>query len=371
MRFSAWFFAPILAVALGATGLALGQDIRFFRIGTGSTAGANFPIGSLIASVISNPPGSRDCDRGGSCGVPGMIAVAQATQGSGENAQEVGAGRLDAGIVQADIAAMAYEGQGAFSGKNRQPTLRALASLYPETLQIVVRRDSKVTTLAGLKGKRISLDTPLSGTQPAARGVLAQAGIKITDIKPVYVDVSTATDMMRDGKIDGFFYVGGNPAPAISQLSEVIDIRLIPVAAALVERLHKTEPYYNPAIIPAAAYKGIEDTPTLGVRTLLVVNQTLPEDLAYNILRALWHKTSRVMLSSGHPQGKMIQLEAALDGVSIPLHPGARRYYAEAGLLKDNASKAPATNAPISSEPGRNSGGSQPNATTNEQRPQR
>ncbi len=376
MRFSAGFYAPILAVALSAAGLALAQDIRFFRIGTGSTAGANFPIGGLIASVISNPPGSRDCERGGSCGVPGMIAVAQATQGSVENAREVGLGNLDAGMVQADIAAMAYEGHGRFFGKNRLPTLRALASLYPETMQIVVRRDSRIATLAGLKGKRISLDTPLSGTQPAARAVLAQAGIKIADIKPVYVDVSTATDMVREGKIDGFFYVGGHPAPAIVQLSEAIDIRLVPVAANLVERLHKTEPYYSPAAIPANAYKGIEDTPTLNVHTLLVVNETLSGDLAYNILRALWHKTARVMLSSGHPQGKMIRLEMALDGISIPLHPGARRYYAEAGLLKDGALKTEtdrggsAKSEPAESDSGGNVGGPQPNAA-GERRQQR
>lgn len=368
MRLSAWLYAPILAVALGATGVVLGQDIRFFRIGTGSTAGANFPIGGLIASVISNPPGSRDCERGGSCGVPGMIAVAQATQGSGENAREVGLGHLDAGIVQADIANMAYAGQGAFSGKNRLPTLRALAGLYPETMQIVVRRDSGISTLAGLKGKRISLDTPLSGTQPAARAVLARAGIKITDIRPVYVDVGTATDMVREGKLDGFFYVGGHPAPAIAQLSEALDIRLIPMAANFVERLHKTEPYYFPATIPAAAYKGVEDTPTLAVHTLLVVNQALPEDLAYNILRALWHKTARVMLSSGHSQGKMIRLETALDGVSIPLHPGAQRYYAEAGLLKDGTLKTetdrggPAANEPAKNDAGRSAGVPQPNA---------
>ncbi len=368
MRLSAWFYAPILAVALGATGMALGQDIRFFRIGTGSTAGANFPIGGLIASVISNPPGSRDCERGGSCGVPGMIAVAQATQGSVENAREVGLGHLDAGIVQADVAAMAYEGRGVFSGKNRLPTLRALANLYPETMQIVVRRDSGITTLAGLKGKRISLDTPQSGTQPAARAVLAQAGIKITDIRPVYVDVSTATDMMREGKIEGFFYVGGHPAPAVAQLSEALDLRLIPVAANFVERLRKTERYYFPATIPAGAYRGIENTPTLGVHTLLVVNERLPENLAYNILRALWHRTARVMLSSGHPQGKMIRLETALDGVSIPLHPGARRFYAEAGLLKDGALKTesdrggPAGNEPAKSDADRSAGVPQPNA---------
>lgn len=340
MKFSLRFCAVFLGVALGAAGLGSAQDIRFFRIGTGSTAGANFPVGGLIASVLSNPPGSRDCERGGSCGVPGMIAVAQATQGSVENAREVGLGRLDAGIIQADIAAMAYRGRGEFSGKNRLTTLRALASLYPETMQIVVRRDSGIATLAGLKGKRVSLDTPTSGTQTAARAVLNHAGIKLTDIRPVYVDLVTATDQMREGKLDGFFYVGGSPASAIAQLGETFELRLLPVPANVVARIRKTYPYYDSTIIAASTYKGIAATETLSVSALLVVNENLSDDLAYSILRSLWHKTARAMFNGGHPQGKAIQLETALAGITIPHHPGADRYYAEVGLLDDGAMKS-------------------------------
>jgi TRAP transporter TAXI family solute receptor len=325
-------------VAVGSAGLSLAQDIRFFRIGTGSTAGANFPIGGLIASVLSNPPGSRDCDRGGSCGVPGMIAVAQATQGSVDNAKEVGLGHLDASIVQADIAAMAYKGQGEFSGKNRLPGLRVLASLYPETLQIVVRRDSGITSLAKLKGKRVSLDTQASGTQAAARAVLGRAGIKLSEIKAENVDLGTASDMMREGKLDAFFYVGGSPSPAIAQLAETVDLHLLPVPEKIVTRVRKEDSYYFRATIPAGAYKGIEATETLSVYALLVVNEKLPDDLAYSILRSLWHKTARAMFN-GHPQGKRIRLDSALNGLTIPLHPGAERYYAEAGLLEPE--KAP------------------------------
>ncbi len=346
MKFSLRVRAAALGAAIGAVGLGLAaawvsssvaQDIRFFRIGTGSTAGVNFPIGGLIASALSNPPGSRDCDRGGSCGVPGMIAVAQATQGSGDNAREVGSGHLDAGIIQADIAGMAYAGKGDFAGKNRQESLRALASLYPETLQIVVRRDSQITTLAGLKGKRVSLDTKASGTQPAARAVLANAGIKLADLKITVVDIGTATDYMRDGKLDAFFYVGGAPAPAIAQLGETLDLRLLPVSDAIMARVRKADPYYAPGTIGANTYKGIDETQTLGVRALFVVNEKLSDDLAYNLLRAMWHKTARAMFNGGHPQGKMIRLETALDDITIPLHPGAARYYAEAGMLDRSA----------------------------------
>lgn len=333
MKFNPRLGAVFLAVALGAAGVCLAQDIRFFRIGTGSTAGTNFPIGSLISSVLSNPPGSRDCDRGGSCGVPGMIAVAQATQGSVENAREVGLGRLDAGIVQADIAALAYGGKGDYAGKNRISSLRVLASLYPETLQIVVRQDSRITSLAGLKGKRVSLDTPASGSQIAARAVLTQAGIKLSDLRPVYVDLGTATEQMREGKIDGLFYVGGSPSPAIAQLGEMLPLRLLPLPANLIARLHKADPSYGAGTIAQDTYKGVAATETLTVHALLLVNEKLPDDLATGILRALWHKSANAMFNGGHPQGKAIQLGNALSGVSIPLHPAAERYYIAAGLL--------------------------------------
>lgn len=346
MRFSPIVLTVGFAVALGVAGLSSAQDIRFFRLGTGSTSGADFTIGGLIASVLSNPPGSRDCDRGGSCGVAGMIAVAQATQGSVENALEVGLGRLDAGIIQADVAAMAYAGRGEFAGKNRMTSLRALASLYPETLQIVVRRDSGITTLAGLKGKRISLDTPASGTQMAARAVLTQAGIKLTDIRPVYVELGSATDLMREGKLDGLFYVGGSPAPAIAQLGDSLELRLLSVPASLVAQIRKTAPYYTPGTIAAGTYQGLAATPTLSVQALLVVNEKLSPELGYAILQALWHKSARAVFNGGHPQSKAIQLESALDGIAVPRHPGAERFYLEAGLLKREATSTGEAPAP-------------------------
>lgn len=326
-------FLGVAAVFAVSAGLSIAQDIRFLRIGTGSTAGANFPVGGLIASVLSNPPGSRDCERGGSCGIPGVIAVAQATQGSVENAREVGRGSFDAAIVQADTAARAVTGRGEFA-KHRLPSLRALASLYPESLQIVVRRDSGITSVAGLKGKRLSLDTPGSGSQTAARAVLAQAGIKLNEIKPIYVDLGLATDYIREGKIDGFFYVGGSPAPAIAQLAEVLELRLLPVSGATVNRIAKSESTYAPATIAAGTYKGVAATDTLGVYALLVVNASLPDALAYGMLRSLWHPTSRAILNGGHPQGRAIRLTSALEGIAIPRHPAADRFYAEAGLLK-------------------------------------
>lgn len=334
--------AAFCVLALGWVAGSQAQDLRFFRIGTGSTAGVNFSIGGLISSVISNPPGSRPCDRGGSCGVPGLIAVAQATQGSAENAREVGGGRLDSGIIQADVAAQAYEGKGAFAGKNRQTELRALASLYPETLQIVVRRDARVGTIAGLKGKRVSIDTDGSGTQALARNVLARAGLRPADIKPVTVDLGTAVDMMRAGQIDALFYVGGVPAPAIAQLADSTAIDLLPVPSPMIAAFRKDEPTYVTLTVTAGAYAGLDkDIVSMGSYSLWVANAKLADKMAYDLLKALWHKSSQPMLAGGHANAKQMSLASALNGLTIPLHPGAEKFYAEMKLLKQPATVKP------------------------------
>ena len=126
------------------------QKITFFRVGTGSTGGTYFPIGGLIANAISNPPGSRPCNRGGSCGVPGLIAVAQSTQGSVDNVARIKAGSLESGLVQADIAYWAFNGAGIYKPKDAVKSLRVIASLYPESIHIVVRRNSKITSVGAL-----------------------------------------------------------------------------------------------------------------------------------------------------------------------------------------------------------------------------
>ena len=147
--------AVALTVALG--GAALAQEITFYRIGTGGTAGTYYPIGGLIANAISNPPGSLACDKGGSCGVPGLVAMVQSSGGSIENVEGIGEGRLELALSQADIAYWAYHGTGLFRDRGAIDELRAIANLYPESLHVVVRRDSGIASIAELAGKRVSL----------------------------------------------------------------------------------------------------------------------------------------------------------------------------------------------------------------------
>ncbi|MCH8097387.1 MAG: TAXI family TRAP transporter solute-binding subunit [Proteobacteria bacterium] len=309
------------------------EDLRFFRIGTGSTSGIYFPIGGLIASAISNPPGSRACDRGGSCGVPGLIAVAQATHGSVDNVKAMAKGDLESGLSQADIAYWSYTGKGMFHGKNRITNLRAIANLYPESVHIVAREDAGIKSVKGLKGKRVSLDVSGSGTQVNARLILKRYGVGLKTFRPVYVQLGPAIDMMREGRLDAFFFVAGYPVRAIAELAERVPIQLVPIMGKTAKRLRRSDRFFSETVIPAGTYKGVDDTPTLSVGAQWIVRADVDEKLVYGITRALWHKNTRPLLDSGHPNGRLLRLETALDGIAIPLHPGAERYYREAGLI--------------------------------------
>src|SRR5512144_1043241 len=147
------------------------QDIKFIRIGTGPIGGTYFPVGGLIASVISGPPGSMPCGLGGSCGVPGLIAAAVSTQGSVDNIQDMAAAKLDLALCQANIAYDAYAGVGLYSGK-RVETLRTVANLFPEAVHIVVRRNDSIKNIGALKDRRVSLGEENSGTLATARIIL-------------------------------------------------------------------------------------------------------------------------------------------------------------------------------------------------------
>jgi len=323
----------VLATAVLGTG-GLAQELRFLRIGTGATGGTYFPVGGLIANAISNPPGSRPCEAGGSCGVPGLIAVTQSTQGSVANILSIADGSLDMGLSQADIAYFAYFGRGNFAGKPPITGIQAVANLFPEKIHVVVRADSGIRSVRDLRGKRVSLGEKESGTLVSARIVLAAYGLEPANLEAHYEKVGTSGDMLVEGSLDAFFMVGGEPINAIADTAAVIDIALLPIDGAEAEAIRKEHPFLAATDVPANTYAGVETTPTLAVGAQWIVAESMSADLVYAVTAALWHPNSRRVLDAGHPNGRKIQLERALDGVAIPLHPGAARFYDEAGLTR-------------------------------------
>ena len=326
-----------LAAAAGmlAAGVAQAQDMQFFRIGTGGTAGTYYPIGGLLANAISNPPGSRACDAGGSCGAPGVIATAMSSNGSVANINGIAGGTLESGFVQSDVATWAYSGTGIWEGQPAVEKLRAIASLYPESIHLVAAADSGIASVADLAGKWVSLDEPGSGTLVDAKIILGAFGLSESDVQAEYLKPDQAADRMRDGAMDAFFFVGGFPAGAIAELASQENIVLVPIDGEGAEKVIAEYPFFATDLVPGGTYEGVDaDTPTISVGAQWVTSADQPEELIYEITKALWNQQTRAMLDAGHAKGKSITQETALDGVGIPLHPGAERYYREAGLLK-------------------------------------
>ncbi|MEE8506556.1 MAG: TAXI family TRAP transporter solute-binding subunit [Kiloniellales bacterium] len=320
----------VLAVLLPGPLLYAAEDLRFFRIGTGSTAGTYFPIGGLIASAISKPPGSRECDAGGSCGVPGLIAVAQSTQGSVANVQGISDGSLDSGLSQADVAFWAYNGEGVFKAWGPFTKLRTVANLFPESIHLVVRRGAGIFNVRDLKGKRISLDREGSGTRVDALLILKAYGLGPNDLRTESVAVGDAADLLRAGELDGFFMVVGTPATAITHLANDSLITLVPITGPEADALRTAYPFFAKEEISAGTYFNVPATETLSVGAQWLVSADVPENIVYEITRALWHENTRRLLDNGHPKGRLITPATALTGLVVPLHPGARRYYSEA-----------------------------------------
>lgn len=332
------FAAGLAGAASFATSLATipsrAQDITFFRILTGGTVGTYFPIGGLIANAISNPPGSRLCDEGGSCGVPGLVATSVASNGSVANVAAIAAGSAQSGFVQSDIAYWAYNGTGVYEGRPKVDNLRAIANLFPESLHLVVRKGSGINSVRDLKGKHVSLDEPGSGTLVDARLILAAYGIGERDLKPQYLPAQHVADSLKDGTIDAFFSVSGWPQSSIVDLATTIGIDLVPIEGPEVDRLLKQYSFLTADEIPDEAYKGVSGVKTVSVHALWLTSVKQPEALIYQVTAALWNSNTRKLLDSGHVKGRVIRLSSALVGVGIPLHPGAEKFYKERGLGK-------------------------------------
>ncbi len=272
-RFLSYPLAALAARLMPGGSIARADEPRFFRIGTAGTTGTYFQIGGILASAISSPPGSPNCQRGGNCGVPGLIAVAQATQGSVENVDLIGRNQLESALSQADVASWAYHGTGVYKSKGAVGNLRAIAALFPESVHMVVVQDSPIKSLRDLKGKRVGLGEKESGTLADARIVLDAAGLAERDLKPDYSRLSDAAAGIRDNTLDAFFLVGGYPIPAIAELAAATPIRLVPIADETFDKLKKRYPFFTRTAIPANAYTGLDgETPTVGLNALWVVS---------------------------------------------------------------------------------------------------
>ncbi len=309
-----------LAAAMALAGTAA-QAQQFFRIGTGGTAGTYYPVGGMIANAVSQP---------------GKIVVtAQASNGSVANVNGIAGGAMESGFSQSDVATWAQKGTGLYEGKPNVPGLRLIANLYPESVHVVVKKGSGIRSVADLKGKRVALDEPGSGTLVNARAILAAYGLKESDIKPEYIKPNQAGDKMKDGSLDAFFFTGGAPAGAIAELASAgSGIELLPIDGAQADALRKSSPFFTTDSIAAETYKGVAAVQTLAVGAQWVTSDKADATVVYEITKALFGAAAQQQLGAGHAKGKFITKENAVRSAGIPFHPGAEKFYREAGLMK-------------------------------------
>ena len=287
----------------------------------------------MIANAISNPPGSRDCDRGGNCGVPGLIAVAQTTTDAVANLQAVARGDLEMGLSQADVATWAYSASGAFAGKEPLAHLRLIARLYPANIHLrdLRGRDQPSPAWLILKGKKRGHRRPgVHATAATAKQVLSAYGVHWDTLRLRYLSFTAFADELATGKIDAMFVIGGAPVLALEDLARRTAIRVVPISGPVAAKLADVLPFYSLGVVPAGTYGATADVPTLDVGSVLVARDTMDDDLAYGIARAIWHERNMALFQNGHPSGKLMERTQANTGVGVPLHPGAARFYTAA-----------------------------------------
>lgn len=339
MRFSHSLrgISAFLLVSLMWTASGHADQLQFFKIGSGSKGGVYYPIAYGIASAISNPPMSKSCEQGGNCGVPGLVASAEPTGGSVANVDGLTMEKFHAGIVQSDVAYWAYTGTGPFRTRKRNENLCAIASLYNEAFHLVRSASAQIEDVIDLKGKRVALGAPGSGSLIGAQLVVRAYGFaENKDFQMIEADFQSAQQMMTDGQIDAFAYVTAFPNDAINKMTKTTGARVVSVSGKGRDKLVKRFPFYTAEKIPAGTYAGQDnDKKTLAVPALLISRKSLPDDKVYKVTKAFWkNPATRSIMDNAHERGKNVTLRTAFKGISIPYCDGARKFYRQIGKLR-------------------------------------
>ncbi|WP_105619496.1 TAXI family TRAP transporter solute-binding subunit [Vallitalea okinawensis] len=291
---------------------------QFFNITTGGTGGTYYPVGGALADVLSS-------------NIEGLTVTAQAGNASVGNVNLLSNHETESAFVQNNVAFWAYEGQASFEG-NAVDNLRGIASLYPEAIQIVALESSGITSVEDLKGKKVSVGEQGSGVEVDVKNILDVHGLTYDDMSIDYLSFTEAAQKLKDKQIDAAFVTAGYPTSSVMDVSKSRDIVIVPIAEEKVNAMIEKSPYYAQTTIPAGTYDG-QDEPvnTATTMAMWVCDAEADDDLVYGMTKALWE--NRQKLEETHDKGKDITIDTALDGMAIPLHPGAEKYYKEQGII--------------------------------------
>ena len=314
-------FAMVFSFAVSFDNVALAKSTVWIYTGSGPGS-VYFAIGSMLAKVIN-----KKSDKISARGVTSGASVA--------NCRAIGKGEAQVAIAQNDVTYYAWNGIAQFKGKPVKD-LRGIATLYPEPVQLVVKANSNIKTLKDLAGKKVVVGAAGSGTAQTAEKVLKAAGVW-DKVDRIYQTFSEAAQSLVLGQIDANFTVIAFPAPAVNQIAVRVPVRLIPIPDDIVKKLHdEGYPFYVKVVIPKGTYNGMEeDTQTIAVKSTLIIDKDVPDDVAYEITKVLFENIDD--LAKAHQVAKQINIKGAFEGLMVPLHPGAIKYYEEKGIkVPDN-----------------------------------
>ena len=297
---------------------ALGAE-SFINVLTGGTSGVYYPLGVALAGVIGKA-------------LPNAKTSVQATKASVENLNLLQAGRGEVAYTLGDSLSDAWKGNEEAGFKTPLKKLRGIAAIYPNYIQIVARADAGIKTLADLKGKKISVGAPKSGTEINARVILGAAGITYKDFAKVeYLPFGESVELMKNRQIDVTLQSAGLGVSALRDLASAMDVVVVPIPPDVIKKTN--DPAYLPGTIPANTYRGqTTDVQAASVQNYLVTHEGVSNETVYAMTKALW--TNLDQLTAAHSAAKSIDRKRALEGMPVPLHPGAEKYYKEAGVMK-------------------------------------
>jgi TRAP transporter TAXI family solute receptor len=288
------------------------------RMATGGNTGTYYAYGSAVGQILTEKTK-----------IPITI---QSTGASKANIQLIAAGEVELAIVQNDVMDYAYRGVDLFNGE-KITDFSTMAALYAEVCQVVANPSSGIRTIADLKGKNVSVGDAGSGVEFNARQILEAYDISFDDINKQNLSFGASADALRDNKLDAFFCVAGAPTTAVVDLAIGKDIVLLDIDDAHVALLRQKYPFYTQFPIPAGSYRGQNgDVKTVAVKATFVVSNKVPEDTVYQLTKTLFE--SRSEITSAHAKGSELSTAYAVDGISVPFHPGAQKYFKEIGALR-------------------------------------
>lgn len=295
-------------------GAASNNDPKQLVVATGGTGGTYYPLGGGMAEHISKNAG--------------VTATAQATGASAENMRLIRDKKADIAFTQGDIAEYANQGINMFQ-QDGKIDFKAIGALYDETIQIVVSGDSNINGVADLKGKRVSVGAPGSGTEVNAQQILEAYGLKFEDLQLQRLSFADSAKAIQDGQLDAAFQTAGTPTAAITELAATKGVKIIAVDADKIDSIIAKYPFYVKTAVPGNTYSTVpNEVTTVSVKSMLVVRADLSEDLVYKVTKAIFENADKL----GHAKAKEIKIESALNGVSLPVHPGAKKFFDEKGV---------------------------------------